>query len=207
MTFIKLALAALGAVTVAIGATLAAVAVGMFTWIGGDDAIEIPEVHVATTDGKVFAEDVEFLFDGARFVPDMGTANLQIRAADGSPVFAGVTDRLTADRFMTDDVDPRSAGFWLASAEGTVADLTFDIEPGAWTFVVVDEDGTAPSSVIIGGEIGAGPFRLAAGTVGALGVATGIAGGLLLIASVVIGRRRTPVPPTPVVRNPVAAGV
>jgi hypothetical protein len=206
MAIIKVSLGALGAVTVAVAAMLIAVAIGLITWIGTEDAIVIPEIHLTTIDGMVLAEDVDFLFEDSRFVPDLGTASLRIRSADDSPLFAGVTDRLTADRFLGEGVDPRSQGFWLASAEGAVADLIWDIQPGDWTFVVAGSDGTLPSSIVIDGEVAAAPFRLAAGTVGALGVATGVAGGLLLMSALSLGRRRASAP-APSRRVPATAGV
>ncbi|MEX2655232.1 MAG: hypothetical protein WD532_09430 [Acidimicrobiia bacterium] len=204
MTFVKFSLGTLGAVTVAIAATLVSVAVGLFTWIGSNDAIQIPEIR--TTNGTILAEDMDFLFDEALFVPDLGTASLRIRATDGSPVFAGITDRLTAERFLGEGVDPRSQNFWLASAEGATADLVWKVEPGDWTLVVAGDDGLPPSSVVIDGELSAAPFRLAAGTVAALGVATGVAGGLLLVAALGLGGRR-PSDPNRSTPTPVTAGV
>ena len=206
MAIIKFSLGALGAITVAVAAMLIAVAIGLITWIGSEDAVRIPEIHLATTDGMVLAEDVDFLFEESRFVPDLGTASLRIRSADDSPLFAGITDRLTADRFLGEGVDPRTQGFWLASAEGAVANLVWDIQPGDWTFVVAGTDGKLPSGIVIDGEVAAAPFRLAAGTVGGLGVATGVAGGLLLMSALSLGRsRRSSSAPTR--RIPAAAGV
>lgn len=208
MAIVKFSLGALGAITVGIAAILVAVAVGLFTWIGSSDAIEIPEVHLTTSDGMILAEDIDFLFDEARFVPDLGTASLRIRSTDGTPLFAGITDALTAERFLGDGVDPRAQGFWLASAEGETADLVWDIQPGDWTFVVAGDDGLSPSTIVIDGELGAAPFRLAAGTVAGLGVATGVAGGLLLVAAFGLGRRRpSRSTPSQTARVPAAAGV
>jgi hypothetical protein len=206
MAIVKFSLGALGAITIGIAAILVAVAVGLFTWIGSSDAIEIPEVHLATTNGMILAEDIDFLFDEARFVPDLGTASLRIRSSDGTPLFAGITDRLTADRFLGDGIDPRDQTFWLASAQGATADLVWDIRPGDWTFVVATSNGLTPANIVIDGELSAAPFRLAAGTVGGLGVATGVAGGLLLVAAIGLGRRRPPTPSRPI-RLPAGAGV
>ena len=100
MAIIKFSLGVLGAITMAIAAMLIAVAVGLITWIGSEDAVVIPEIHLSPTNGMVLAEDVDFLFEESRFVPDLGTASLRIRSADDSPLFAGITDRLTADRFL-----------------------------------------------------------------------------------------------------------
>ncbi|HVR31760.1 MAG TPA: hypothetical protein VMS74_03525 [Acidimicrobiia bacterium] len=206
MSIVKFSIGVLGALTVAIGATLVAVAVGLFTWVGSGPSVQIPETHITTTNGMIVAEDIDFLFDDARFVPDLGTASLRIRTADGGAVFAGITDQLTADRFLGADVDPSTQGFWLASGTGDVADLVWDIQPGNWTFVVAGTDGLTPSSIVIDGELSAAPFRLAAGTVAGLGVATGVAGGLLLMAAFGIGRNRPPAP-TRAARVPATAGV
>ena len=206
MGIIKFSLGALGAITVAVAAMLIAVAVGLITWIGSEDAVVIPEIHLETTNGMVLAEDVDFLFEESRFVPDLGTASLRIRSADNTPIFAGITDRLTADRFLGEGIDPRTQAFWLSAAEGRVAELVWDIQPGDWTFVVAGSDGSLPSGIVIEGEVAAAPFRLAAGTVGGLGVATGVAGGLLLMSALSLGRRRPPAK-TSSARIPAAAGV
>jgi hypothetical protein len=207
MTIIRFLLGTLGAITLGVAAILVAVAAGLFTWLGNDDTVTIPEIHVATADGHIFAEDIDMLFDQARFVPDLGTANLRIRTEDGTVVFAGVTDRLTADRFLSGTADPRDQSFWLSRDEGAVADLAWVIRPGQWTFVIVGEDGVAPASVVIDGEIAAAPFRLAAGTVAGLGVATGIVGAFLLLAAGGLGRRRSTPPATSAPRVPATAGV
>ncbi|HSJ27701.1 MAG TPA: hypothetical protein VLB67_05775 [Acidimicrobiia bacterium] len=207
MNIIRFLLGALGAITLGIAAILVAVAVGLFTWLGTDEKVTIPEIHVSTSEGHIFAEDIEVLFDQARFVPDLGTANLRIRTEDGTAVFAGITDRLTADRFLSGSADPRDQAFWLTRGEGAVADLIWEIRPGQWTFVVVGEDGVAPSTVVIDGEIAAAPFRLAAGTVAGLGLATGIAGAFLLLAAGGLGRRRSSPPAAPASAFPATASV
>lgn len=206
MAIVKFSLGLLGAVTAAIAAVFIAVAVGLFTFVGSADAIEIPEIRVSTTDGRILAEDIDFLFEPGRFVPDLGTAQLHIRTADGTPVFAGVTDQATADRFLSGDIDPRRPTFWVTTAEGPTADLAWDLSENAWTFVVVGEDGTTPDEVLIGGTLSASPFRLAASTVAGLGAATGVAGGLILLAAARLGKR-SPSTPQPTTSVPVAAGV
>jgi hypothetical protein len=192
---VKLTIGLLAAIAIAAGATLIAIAVGLLTWVGTEESVMIPEIHVPTTDGMILAEDIEFLFADARFVPDLGTAMLRVRSADGTRLFAGVTDRLTAERFLGDGVDPADQGFWLTSDRGTEAALMWDLEPGTWTFVVVGEGGATPTQIVIDGEISAAPFRLAAGTVGALGTAAAVAGGLLLVVTVGLGRGGPPPAP------------
>jgi hypothetical protein len=81
--------------------------------------------------------------------------------------------------------------------QGVVADLAWDMKPGNWTFVVVAENGSSPTEIAIEGELGAAPFRFAAGTVATLGLGAGVAGGLLLLVAVAAGRTRTVEAPTP----------
>lgn len=190
MTFVKFFIGVLGAITIGVGAILVAVAVGLMTWVGTSDSVAIPEIHLTTSNGTVVAEDIAFLFEEARFVPDLGTASLRIRSTDGTPVFAGITDGLTADRFLMDGVDARSQSFWLTSDHGAVAELAWDIQPGDWSFVVTGDDEAIPAGVVIDGELGAAPFRLAAGTVGGIGFGAAMAGGLLLIVAFSLRRER-----------------
>ncbi len=191
MTLVKLFIGALGAVAVAIGVILFAVAMGLLTWVGSDDTVALPEIYLVTDNGTILSHDIEFLFQDARFVPGMGTASLRVRSINGESVFVGVTDHLTASRFLGDGVSAPDQSFWLASDQGVVADLAWDIQPGNWTFVVVSEDGSAPTEVAIEGQLGAEPFRFAAGTVAMLGIGAGVAGGLLLLVAVSLGRTRT----------------
>lgn len=204
MTFVKLFIGALGAVAIGIGVILFAVAVGLLTWVGTDDTVVLPEIYLVTDDGTILSHDIEFLFQDARFVPEMGTASLRVRSVNGESVFVGVTDHLTASRFLGDGIAASDQSFWLASDQGVVADLAWDIQPGNWTFVVVSEDGSAPTQVAIEGELGADPFRFAAGTVAMLGVGAGVAGGLLLLVAFAVGRTRTVPSPAPRTKVPAA---
>lgn len=188
MTLVKFFLGALGAIALGIGATLIAVAVGLLTWVGMGDTVVVPEIQLATSDGTVLAEEIDFLFEEARFVPDLGSASLHIRSTDGRPVFAGVTDRLTAQRFLGDGIDAASQTFWLTADHGPVADLVWDIRPGEWIFVVAGTDGSVPTDIVIEGELGASPFRVAAGKVAGIGLGAGVAGALLLVAAFGLGR-------------------
>ncbi len=204
MTLVKLAIGALGAVAIGIGVILFAVAVGLLTWVGTDDTVVLPEIHLVTDDGTILSHDIEFLFQEALFVPELGTASLRVRSINGEPVFVGVTDNLTASRFLGDGISAPDQSFWLASDQGVVADLAWDMQPGNWTFVVVSEDGSAPAEVAIEGELGADPFRFAAGTVAMLGIGAGVAGGLLLLVAFAVGRTRTATNPVPRIKVPAA---
>jgi hypothetical protein len=197
VTVVKVFLGALGAVAIGIGVILVAVAVGLLTWVGTNDTVVLPEIYMATEDGTILARDIEFLFEDARFVPELGSASLRVRSISGEPVFVGVTDHLTASRFLGDGISAPDQSFWLVSDQGVVADLAWDMKPGNWTFVVVAEDGSSPTEIAIEGELGAAPFRFAAGTVATLGLGAGVAGGLLLLVAVAAGRTRTVKAPTP----------
>lgn len=205
MTLVKLLIGALGAVAIGIGVILFAVAVGLLTWVGTDDTVVLPEIHLVTDNGTILSHDIDFLFQQARFVPELGTASLRVRSINGEPVLVGTTDNLTASRFLGDGISAPDQSFWLVSDHGVVADLAWDMQPGNWTFVVVSEDGSVPTEVAIEGELGADPFRFAAGTVAMLGIGAGVAGGLLLLVAFAVGRTRTVT--NPVARSNVPAAV
>jgi hypothetical protein len=131
----------------------------------------------------------------------------------GPPLFVGIGPSRDVDRYLAGvshtvitefwgnetetfgGVAPRSApgtqDFWVASASGAGAQtLSWDPADGSWTVVVMNADGRP--GIAIGAELGA---RLPALVWVALGVLTAgavlLAGGGLLIAGAVRGRRAT----------------
>jgi hypothetical protein len=109
-------------------------------------------------------------FDMDAGIPfDYGNMRLKVRSDDGGPVFVGVARTRDVDAYLgasahatlTDlEVDPFSAEyrttggdakpaapgtqpFWVASAEGAgTQTLTWDIDNGSWTTVVMNADGS-----------------------------------------------------------------
>lgn len=203
MAIVRFILGALGAVATTIGIVLIAIAIGLTSWIGDDEMVDLPEIHITADEGTIVARDLGLLWDDPDFGTDFGRIDLRLRTGNGSPVFAGITDRNVADSIVVTDVVAGDQGIWVVSDRGSTARVAWDVEPGDWSLVVAADDG---DEIIIDGEVTAAEFRLAAITVGGIGVASAVAGGLLLVVAFTAGRRRsqpveTSVPekePTPV---------
>jgi hypothetical protein len=103
---------------------------------------------------------------------DLGSIRVTTEPASGKAVFAGVARTADVDRYLAQvahdrvaDVDRRTIdvravpggltpappveqGFWVASSAGTGAQsLTWPVEDGRWSVVVMNVDGTAPVDV------------------------------------------------------------
>lgn len=187
MAVVRFIIGALGALATTIGIILIAIAVGLTTWIGADETVELPEIHITATDGTIVAGDFDFLWDEPRFAPELGRIDLRLRTSDGSPLFAGIGNRLDVDRLVFTEGDPSESAVWIVSDEGDVARVQWDAEPGDWSLFVAADDG---DEIVIDGEVTAAEFRLAAITVGGIGVASAVAGTLMLIVAFTSGRRR-----------------
>lgn len=185
-----------GALALTMGAVMIAVAIGVTTWVGTGDTIELPQVAVETDDSFVIVEDIDLIGqtpDEFRFIDDFGAATITARSRTGEDVFIGVADtRSIAGLARTGDVD---AAAWVASDYGPDATVDWDMESGAWSLVVAGPD-LSPLDMTIDAVAPAAPFRAAAGIVGAIGSVFAVAGAALLW--VALRRDGRPVhPPTP----------
>ncbi|MFJ9392045.1 hypothetical protein ACIRON_24700 [Nocardioides sp. NPDC101246] len=103
----------------------------------------------------------------------IGDAKLVVTSAEERPVFVGIARSADVAAYLAgvqhstiDGLDgrtptydavaggpptilPADAGFWTASSTGTGPQtLTWDIEPGDWTIVVMNADGSAPVTAV-----------------------------------------------------------
>ena len=204
MAIVRFLIGGLGALAATVGIILIAVAVGLMSWLGPDETVELPEIHVTAVDGRVVARDLDFLWDEPRFAPDLGSVDLRLRAADGGPIFAGIAHAgdLDDDDLIRGVASEDDAVF-VVSDSGSVARVRWEVEPGEWSLLVVADEG---DEIVIDGEITAAEFRLAAVTVGGIGIAAAVAGGLMLIVALTSGRRRN-VPERTVTADREPAGV
>jgi hypothetical protein len=153
-----------------------------------------------------------------------GNARLQVRSDDGKPVFVGVARTVDVDAYLSQsahatltdfNVDPfeasyRTVGgdrapsapgtqdFWAETAEGTgTQTLTWDVEDGNWSVVVMNADGSQG----VNADISAGADLPIVGALATAFIITGLAGlagGSALLAFGLIGpRRQTPTWPAP----------
>ena len=197
MKLLRILLGAVGAGALAIGVGLMAVSAGLFAWIGGDDVVALPEVHVHTDDGLVVTDDIGLFYEGpdrARFVPDLGSAEVTVTTPDGETVFVGIAPAGEVTR--ADLLAGQVGGIdWATFDTGSTATVDWDLEPGEWTFVVWSPTSDGGIDLAVDAELTAAPFRAAGAVAGGTGLAFVIAGGLLLAGAVVSSRR--PETPTP----------
>jgi hypothetical protein len=162
--------------------------------------------------------------DGLPGRTHFGTARLTVRSEEGKPVFAGVArtsdvnaylDRSSHATLTDFDVDPFDASFhtvvgdsapalpatqsfWTEQVHGAgTQTLTWDVEDGNWSVVVMNADGSAGvhTDISAGAKV---PFIGTAATVLTVGGLGGIAFGGALVAFGLIGpRRQTPTWPAP----------
>ncbi len=159
---------------------------------------------------------------------DLATVRLSARSADGSPVFVGIAPSSEVERYLgtasydeigdlrTDPFDytltrrgtgsdlsgaPAEQGFWTAQTAGAGSQqLTWDLEPGTYTAVVMNADGSPGVAVDLsaGGRLGL--LVPIAWTLGVMGTLLILGGALLLVYGA-----RPPGPRVPRQTSPVAA--
>jgi hypothetical protein len=126
-----------------------------------------------TLDSETFAiasEDAEIDTEGApSWVPGMwlGEVRVHARAEGGAPLFVGVAATSDVEGYLGDvsrdtltdyragdavlettaggapATPPTDQTFWVTQATGTDATLTWDLEDGDWTVVLMRQDGTS----------------------------------------------------------------
>ncbi|MFE3997675.1 hypothetical protein ACFX43_02600 [Nocardioides sp. YIM B13467] len=182
-------------------------------------------VAISAPGHAITSESITIETDAGADVPGMlvGDAKLVVTSVEEGPVFVGVAPSADVDAYLADvrhstidgfdgntptydAVDggtpaslPADAGFWTASASGTGPQtLTWEVESGDWTLVVMNADGHAPVTAVA--AIGATLPMLGI----AIGVLLGVGGVLLLVSlALLIGgllsasrvERRDPAPP------------
>ena len=177
------------------------------------------DVHKFSTSGAALATESTHLGSpgvGWLYSPGLlGTVRIRVTPVDpGSPLFVGIGPSADVDRYLAgmkrtvisefcenkvQAVDggrpqspPGTQGFWVASATGPGAQtLKWDPANGSWTVVVMNADGR--SGINVGADLGA---RMPAVLWIAIGFLVAgvvfLAGGALLIAGAIRGRRASP---------------
>lgn len=171
-----------------------------------DGYLMTDEVAISAPGHAITSETITIETDTGVDVPGrlVGDAKLVVTSAEEGPVFVGVAPSADVAAYLADvrhstidgfdgstptyaAVDggspatlPTDAGFWTASTSGTgTRTLTWEIESGDWTLVVMNADAHAP--VTAEAAIGA--------TLPMLGTAIGVllgAGGVLLLVSLAL---------------------
>lgn len=189
MRIIKLFSGLAGLLAVLVSIPVLVTGVALVSWAAGNATTTLPTVSLATGDRAVVAADID-LFAGDRemFLPEIGDAS--IRATDDEALFVGVGPTSSVTSYLASGWGaPSEQTFWAHSADGTSAVVDWDIEPGRWTAVVMNADGSPGVDATVQASVPSGPLRLAGGILGVIGVGAAIVGALLVGAA--WGGRRT----------------
>ncbi|MDH4117910.1 MAG: hypothetical protein OEX04_17965 [Acidimicrobiia bacterium] len=196
MRFVKLVTGFIGTLTVLLAVPILVSGIALVSWSARDRMATLPSVAVTTSERALSAADVD-IFAGSRhvFLPDLGEARL--RASDDQPLFVGVGPAQAVDRYLARGIGvPAEQDFWVQSSDGVGAIVDWDIEPGRWTAVVMNADGSPGVDATVQVSVPSAPLRIAGGIVAAIGAAFGVIGALLVGAAWGGGRTRR-VSPTP----------
>lgn len=135
---------------------------------GRDDGfLMTPTTSLESETYAITTEDAEIDTDGATsWVPSvwLGEVRVHVRADSGTPLFVGVAPTSDVDRYLGDvsrdtlrdfrdgeavldatdggapEAAPTDQTFWTAQATGSEATLTWDLEDGDWTVVLMRAD-------------------------------------------------------------------
>ncbi|MFE6506759.1 hypothetical protein ACFVDI_00275 [Nocardioides sp. NPDC057767] len=168
-----------------------------------DGYLMTDETTISAAGYAITTETITIETDAGVDVPGrlIGDTKLVVTSAEEGPLFVGLAPTAEVDAFLADvghsTIDgfdgrrptydvvdggspamlPAEAGFWTASTSGTgTRTLTWEVESGDWTLVVMNADGHAPVTA----EAAVGATLPALGT--AIGVLLGSGGVLLLVA-------------------------
>jgi hypothetical protein len=189
MRIIKLFSGLAGLLAVFVSVPVLVTGVALVSWSAGDTTTALPTVSLATGDRAVVAGDID-VFAGERrmFLPEIGDAS--IRATDDEELFVGVGPTSAVTSYLASGKGaPGEQAFWARSDDGTSAGVDWDIEPGRWTAVVMNADGSPGVDATVQARVPSAPLRLAGGILGVIGLGIGVVGTMLVGAA--WGGRRT----------------
>ncbi len=182
MKAIKIITGVTGAIAATIGVLLVAVSIGVASWVGRSETVDLPGIEVRTDRGAVVVEDFEIFdrSDRVAFIDDLGDATITVRSPGGEEVFVGIADRSTVRSIVGDlEIDGIENMSWVAADRGSTASVGFDFRQGEWSLVMVGP-GAEALDLTIDAEVTAAPLRAAAAATGTLGAGIALIGGLLL---------------------------
>jgi hypothetical protein len=203
-----------GSILIVIGA-LAVISGGALLYLFGGDRVLASAPHQVATPTAAMVTDLGTITNTNGVTVAIASPTLHVTASGSAdrPIFVGVGPADAVDRYLTGviadrvtdlelsrfDLDtvrqpgstpaesPAAQAFWVATAQTTaVADLTWEIQDGNYSIVIMNADG----SVGIDTEIGAGVGLPGSSAVWELVIVTGAVFVVLGIAVIVVGSRR-----------------
>jgi hypothetical protein len=120
-----------------------------------------------------------------------GVSHSEVRGVETNPFRVRYLDIAGRDR----PEDPADQDFWVASAVGPGSqELTWQVQPGSWTVVVMNADGGRPVDVAVQAGVRSGLLAPAAATLLTVGILTLVVGLVLVILGVIGLGRGGPAP-------------
>jgi hypothetical protein len=203
-----------GSVLIVIGA-LTAISGAALLYLFGGDRVLASTPHQISTPTSALVTDLGTITNTSGVSVAIASPTLHVTASGTAdrPIFVGVgpadavdryldgvsADRVTdleLSRFVLDTVrqpgtmpaqTPAAQDFWVASAQTTaVADLTWEIEDGNYSIVIMNADG----SIGVATEVGAGVGLPGSSTIWELVIIAGAVFGAFGIAVIAVGSRQ-----------------
>ena len=160
-------------------------------WWSTDGGAELPTVTVRTDARAFVATDIDAVWSDTDYpIPRVERAALSVDG-DG-PLFVGIGPSGDVDRFIDGDGAPVDQDFWVYMSDGAAAGVDWDLEPGRWSAVVMNPDGSAGVDAEIRAVLPAAPIRTAGAILAVVGLVIGAIASLVMAAAWGGGRTRRP---------------
>lgn len=181
MRVVRLLTGIAGLVGVVLAIPVFVAGVGLLWWTA-DGAAELPTVAIHTDARAYVATDIDTMWSDPAFpIPQARHAMLTVTGEE--PLFVGIGPATAVRRFVATSDAPADQDFWITTSEGATADLGWDVEPGRWTVVVMNTDGSRGVSADVRAGLPVAPIRLAGGILTGVGLAIGAVGSLVMAAA------------------------
>lgn len=193
MRLLKLFTGLVGLVAVLASVPLVVSGGALVWWSADGDTTPLPTVAVSTDERAIVAGDIGvFAGDRRMFLPDVAEASLRA----GGDLFVGVGPTAEVSAYLADGTGaPGDQTFWVHRAEAGTDLVSWDVEPGRWSAVVMNADGSPGVDAMVQASVPSAPLRVAGAILAVLGIGTGVVG-TLLVGAAWGGRRYRSAPRT-----------
>jgi hypothetical protein len=183
MRIIKLFSGLAGLLALLVAVPVLVTGFALFSWAAGDPTTALPTVSLSTGDRAVLAADIDvFAGDRRMLLPEISGASLRVN--DDEALFVGIGPTESVNRYLAaGEGPPTEQTFWATSADGTSAMVDWDVEPGRWSAVVMNADGSPGVEGTVQATVPSAPLRLAGAILTAVGAGIAIVGVLLVGAA------------------------
>lgn len=198
MRVLKLFTGFTGMIAILVGIPSLIVGIVLFAASADGDRTELPTFSVVSNGRALHAGDLDYVDhhdDDSWFVTQVG--DISVTATDDEVLFAGIGPTDEVRSFLRGTGRPGAETFWIDRSEGTTVDLVWEAEPGEWSAVIMNADGSRGVDATVDVSLPSAPVRLVAWLVSTVATVL-LAGGIVLVWLGWRGDRRIPEPRPPV---------